>query len=129
MSVRHAAVWLDHSEAHILALGPDAFEKRTVKNHGARHQHHKAGSVGSGHAHDAGPFFSEIATELAGAQSIYLCGPGSAKQEFIKDAEARHSALRRRIVKVDAADHPTDAQLASEARKFFKAYEQTTPLG
>lgn len=124
----HVAAWLDHSEAHVLVVKDGSHESLTVRNQGERHQHHKAGSIGAGRTHDLAAYFDDVAAALEGAAEIYLCGPGTARQEFVKHLEAHAAGLAKRIVRVAAADRLSDGALAADARRFFKAYERTTPL-
>jgi hypothetical protein len=52
------------------------------------HIHHKAGSVGSGHAHDAKAYLTAISNALRNNQEILIVGDGGAKTElahFIRD--------------------------------------------
>jgi stalled ribosome rescue protein Dom34 len=123
----HAAIWLDHVEAHVFEIGPDDFRRSTVKSHGERHQHHKAGSTGSGHTHHNEAFYHDIARAVAQAHEIYVCGPGSAKTEFMQHMEHHDHAVARKVVKVETVDHPSDGQVVAAARKFFKAFDRTTP--
>lgn len=124
---RHAAVWLDHSEAHLYEITPDDYRRSTVKAHGDARQHRKAGSVGDGRAH-SDTFFHAVAQGLTDAHEIYVCGPGSAKTEFQKHVEKHDRQVAQRIVKVETVDHPSDGQIAAQARRFFKAFERITPL-
>lgn len=125
---RHVAVWLDHAEAHIYDITADAYERSTIKAHGDARQHHKAGTVGDGRHPANEAFYHAVAQGLSGAQEIYVCGPGTAKAEFQKHAERHDHAVAGRIVKVETVDHPSDGQIAATARRFFKAFERSTPL-
>ncbi len=127
MTHYHAAIWIDHREAHVFDIGPEDFERRTVRSHGEPHQHHKAGSVGSGHAKADEAFFHAAAQAVAGAREVYVCGPGSAKAELIHHMESHDPAIAKTVVAVEAMDHPTDRQVVAAARKFFKAFDRTTP--
>ncbi|MBL9011010.1 MAG: translational machinery protein [Alphaproteobacteria bacterium] len=123
----HVAIWLDHTEAHIYAIGPDDYVRSTVKSTGERHQHHRAGAVGAGHAHRNDPYYHAVAEAAGAAHEIYVCGPGLAKTEFMHHVEAHDKGIAKRVVKVDTADHPSDGQVVAAARKVFKAIDRMTP--
>lgn len=118
MTIPHAVVWLDHHEAKILFLHEDdaRFEEQHIKAQTSHsHNHHN-------HQHH-GPdkhFFESIEKALGSAQEVLLAGPGLAKNEFQKYAEAHFKQLSKRIVGVEALDHPTEGQLAALARKTFR---------
>jgi stalled ribosome rescue protein Dom34 len=123
----HAAVWLDHVEARIYAIGPEQYERSTLKSEADRHQHHHAGATGSGHADHNEAFYHKVAEALAAAHEVYVCGPGTARTAFVKHVEHHDPKIAARIVKAEAADHPTDGQVVAAARRFFKAFDRTTP--
>jgi hypothetical protein len=134
MSHYHAVVWVDHRSAHVQHLGRDEVEKLVVHAHGpahlmqkARHIHHRAGSISGSHAPENPIFFNEILAALGEARAWLVVGPGSAKQEFLRHLESRHPELRKRVVGVEPANHPTDAEIADHARRYFKATDRMRP--
>ncbi len=51
MSHYHAVVWIDHREARVFHFSPTEIDKLILHpDHPTKHLHHKAGSIGSGHA-------------------------------------------------------------------------------
>lgn len=121
MSHVHAVVWLDHREAKVVDFSVD--DKHVVNVHhqgGHRQVHHKAGSVGSGHSNDDAHYFDAIVTALGDAQEILITGPGTAKIGLRDHVAKKHAALAKRIVGVEALDHPTEGELLAHARKVFK---------
>jgi len=126
---RHVAVWLDHAEAHLYDITPDSAQRSTVKSHNDARQHRRASpSPGDGRSGSTQAYYHAVAQALGNAQEIYLCGPGTAKTEFQKHIDHHDPAIAKKIVKVETCDHPSDGQIAAQARKFFKAFERTTPL-
>lgn len=124
----HAVVWLDHAAAKIFHFDAHAFESKVVHSaHGGDHVHHKAGSIGAGHAVDDPKFFAAIADALKDAQEILVMGPGNAKGAFSKHLEKHAAALAKRVVAVENADHPTDGEIVARARKHFKVIDRMTP--
>jgi stalled ribosome rescue protein Dom34 len=121
MSTYHAAVWLDHHEARIFHLDLDGSDESTVhapKQH--VHRHPKGPSAEHNHPDDLRQFFREVASALAGAQEILVGGPSTAKVQFLAYLHEHDPALERKIAKVEAVDHPTDAQLIAHAKHYFK---------
>ncbi|MFM1991010.1 MAG: hypothetical protein RJA99_3967 [Pseudomonadota bacterium] len=121
MSHVHAVVWLDHREAKVVDFSVD--DKHVVNVHhtgGHRQVHHKAGSMGSGHAPDDAHFFDQVVAALGDAQEVLVTGPGTAKVGFRDHVAKKHAALAKRIVGVETLDHPTEGELLAHARKVFK---------
>lgn len=121
----HAVIWMDHQEARILHVHPDAADETTVlapKHHLRRH------SQGRGeareHPDDARQFFGEIAKGLEGATAILILGPSSAKLEFLHYLHEHIRELASKVVGVEAADHPTDKQVVARARLYFKGSDR-----
>jgi len=89
-----------------------------------RHIHHKANSVGSGHASVDHDYYHAVAGALTGAGSILITGPAQAKAELLKHIHRHHPKLMEFIAGVETVDHPTDGQLVAYARKYFKASDR-----
>lgn len=121
MTNPHAVVWLDHREARIIDYSLDDVHQVKVRHDGASKQvHHRAGSVGSGHAKDDHHYFDQIVAALGNAQEILIVGPASTKGSFHKDLEARHRDVAKRVVGVEPLDHPSVGELLAYAKKYFK---------
>ena len=118
----HAVVWLDHSQARVFHFSRDDVERLVAHaSHANPHQHHKRGSIGSGHAPEDREYFEHVAGLLKGAGEILVAGPGNAKLELVKYLEKHHHELAAKVVGVETLDHPTDGQLLAHARKYFAA--------
>jgi len=126
MSIRHAAVWLDHEEAKVFHVDPESFERSEL--HVTHHLHHPHKTGGHAQLHrsvaEDHPFFDEIAKHLADAEEILVVGPANTKLEFVKFVKERHKDLARKIVGVEPSDHPTDGQLVAHVRKYFLAADR-----
>lgn len=128
MTTAHLAVWLDHSEARLVKLHEDdaKFEEAIVHGHGQKHQHEKHGD-----GHRAKPpveLFHHVISAIGDATHVVVMGPGSAKDELVSHVEAHHAPLRARILGVLASDHPSDRQIAHEARQFFVKNDHMKPV-
>lgn len=128
MPQSHAVVWMDSKEAHIFRFGATEVESSRIKAHDPfRKVHHKAGAVGNGKHTDDVALFEGIVDALQGVREWLLVGPGSAKMNFLRHVEKRRRELYRSMVAIQAMDHPTDGELLSQARFFFKAFDRLQP--
>ena len=117
----HAVVWIDHAQAKIFHVGLTGADEVTLHPHlPTRHLHHKASSLGSGHAEPDKDFLTQVTEAISDAGEILIIGPAGAKTELAKFIHAHHPAIGKRIVAVEAADHPTDRQIIAYAKQHFK---------
>lgn len=122
---KHTVVWLDQHEARVTEVRADSFVESTVQSPAAHlHRHPKGASEAKHHPNDAKQFFDQVAHALVSADEVLLVGPGTAKLHFIKFAHEHARVLAEKIVGVETVDHPTDAQLAAYARKYFLAADR-----
>jgi stalled ribosome rescue protein Dom34 len=126
MSIRHAAVWLDHQEAKVFHIDPESFERSDLQVTHHLREPHKIGGHAESHRSIAEdhPFFDQIAKHLADADEILVVGPANTKLEFMKFVQARHKDLAKKILGVEPSDHPTDGQLVAHVRKYFLAADR-----
>jgi stalled ribosome rescue protein Dom34 len=117
----HAVVWLDHSQARIFHIGLTGDDEVTLHPHlQTNHLHHKANSIGSGNAAPDKEFLAQVSSALSDAGEILIIGPAGAKTELAKYLREQHPAIGKRIVAVEAADHPSDAEIVAYAKRHFK---------
>ncbi len=121
----HAAVWIDHHEARVFHFNEDDVQHQVVHpKHAARHLHHKANSVGSGHSPEDHDFYHAVVQAIGAAGAVLVVGPASAKHELIKFVDKHAPPLRARIAAVETLDHPSDGEIVAHARKFFRAADR-----
>ena len=124
----HAVVWIDHREAEVYAFGAGDVQHGTVHHSDSAHRiHHKANSMGSGHAHEDGAYLKSVADALGTAHEIVVCGPSAAKDEFVKWLETHAPQIRARIVGVEAMDHASSGEIVAFAKKYFARKDRMTP--
>lgn len=124
----HAVVWIDHHEARVFHFSPTDVERLVVHpNNPTRHIHHKANSIGSGHALEDQQFLHAVAESIADAGAILIAGPANAKTELIKHIHQHDPKLMNAIAGVETVDHPSDAQLVAYARKYLKVTDRMQP--
>jgi stalled ribosome rescue protein Dom34 len=124
----HAIVWTDHHEARIFHFNVSEVDHLVLHPHNpTRHIHHKANSIGSGHAAEDQEFLQRVAEAIADARAVLITGPANAKIELVKHIERHAPTLGAKIAGVETVDHPTDGELVAHARKYFKADHQSPP--
>jgi stalled ribosome rescue protein Dom34 len=124
----HAIVWIDHREARIFHFNVADVDRLVLHPHNpTRHIHHKANSIGSGHAAEDQDFLQRVADAIADAGAVLVTGPANAKTELVKHIERHAPALGAKIVGVEMIDHPTDGELVAHARRYFKGDHQMEP--
>jgi len=118
-------VWLDHQEARVIEVSPDGFDETSIHSPASHVQRHpKGGREGNQHPDDANKFFHELTQALSSAVEVLVVGPSTAKLHFVKYVHKHAHELEPKIVGVETVDHPTDAQIAAYARKYFLAAGQ-----
>jgi hypothetical protein len=124
----HAVIWIDHHEARVFHFNPADVERLVLHpDHPTRHIHHKANSIGSGHAAEDRNFFQAIVGAVADAGEVLITGPANAKTELVKHIEQHAPRLMKNIIGVETVDHPTDGELVDHARHYFKAKDRMLP--
>jgi stalled ribosome rescue protein Dom34 len=117
----HAVVWIDHSQAKVFHIGLSGEDEITLHPHlPTRHIHHKANSIGSGHAGLDKEFFAQVMNVVADAGEILIIGPASAKTELAKYLRDQPPKVGERIVAIEGADHPSDREIVAYAKQHFK---------
>jgi stalled ribosome rescue protein Dom34 len=121
MSHFHAIVWIDHSQAKVFHVGLSGEDEVVLHPHmPTRHLHHKANSIGSGHAGVDKDFLAQVTSAVSDAGQILIIGPAGAKTELARFIREKDPQIGDRIVAVQAADHPTDNQIVAYAKQYFK---------
>jgi hypothetical protein len=124
----HAAIWIDHREARVFHFNPTDVETLVLRpDDPTRHIHHKANSIGSGHAATSPEYLREVAESVADAGAILITGPANAKTELVEYIHLHDPRLEKAIAGVEAVDHPSDAQLVAYARKYLTATDRMLP--
>ncbi len=117
--MKHAIIWVDHREARIVKLDEDGprYEAEHLKSSGTQHDKGKPG-------HAEPRYLEDLARRLSAFDEVVLTGPGPAKDELATFIEHKHPAWKKKIVKVEGSDHPTDGQLADRGRKLLRGADR-----
>lgn len=126
----HAIIWIDHHQAKVFRFNASDIDRDVIRPHDPTvHLHHKANTVGSGHAPVDKDFLRRITKSVTAAGAIMIVGPASAKTELVTYLAAHTPQLSARVSTVEAADHPSDGELVALARKFFRANDRMKTPG
>jgi stalled ribosome rescue protein Dom34 len=124
----HAVVWIDHREARVFHFSPSDAERLVLRpDDPTHHIHHKANSIGSGHAAEDQVFLDAVAKSIVDAGAVLITGPANAKTELVKHIQKHEPNLMKIIVGVETVDHPSDGELVAHARRYFKVEDLMTP--
>ncbi len=124
----HAVVWIDHREARVFHFSPTDVERLVVRpDDPTKHIHHKANSIGSGHAAADEEFLHAVAASVVDAHEVLITGPANAKTQLIKHIHQHDPKLMNAIVGIETVDHPSDGELVAHARKYFATKDRMTP--
>jgi stalled ribosome rescue protein Dom34 len=128
MTHYHAVVWIDHHQARIYHFNAEEITAlRVLPDNPHVHVHHHRGSNADGHAQEDQRFYHRVAEAIADAGEVLIAGPGLAKAELVKHIESHDPAWREKLAGVETVDHPTDNQLISHARKYFRGADRMRP--
>jgi hypothetical protein len=124
----HAVIWIDHREARVFHFGPGDVERLVIHpDHPTKHIHHKANSIGSGHAAADHEYLHAVAGSFSEADTVLITGPASAKTELVKHIHQHDPGKMKAIAGVETVDHPSDGTLIAHARKYFNAFDRMQP--
>ena len=120
------AIWVDGNQAKLFQFIGEKMEHKTLETLQSHHSdHHTHPSDKSDKNQQDRKFYNEIANHLKTAAQILILGPGVAKHHFQTHLTEHFPALAKQIVGCETVDHPTDNQIVSLAKSFFKT---ATPL-
>jgi stalled ribosome rescue protein Dom34 len=124
----HAVIWIDHREARVFHFNAEDVQRLVLHpDHPTRHIHHKANSIGSGHASADHDYLHAVAESVADAGAVLITGPANAKTELVEHIRVHDPQLTKLIVGVETVDHPSDPQLVAHAKKYFMAADRMRP--
>ena len=131
---RNIGLWIDHREAVIIFHEQGGQRTEIVESNLEKPAKQAGGSRSSTpwgpqdiasdkkrdrkFHHQLDQYYNEVIGHLSGADSLYIFGPGEAKNELRKHLLNTH-ILRDRIAEVETADKMTRPQIAAKVRDFF----------
>jgi stalled ribosome rescue protein Dom34 len=128
MAHNHAVVWIDHREAKVFHFNATEDDEQDVHARNPTvHIHHKANSIGSGHAAEDKHYLHEVAAAIADVKAALITGPASAKTELMKHIAQHDPKIAAIVAGVETLDHPSNGELIAHARRFFRAADRMSP--
>ena len=124
MSHYHAAVWLDHAEAHILHFTSEDVQNKLAHGKARRRLHHERGKPDPARLAEDQAYYGRIADSLMDAKEILVTGPADAKTAFVQHLNEHAHGLRAKVIAIETVNHPSDGQLLDYARKHFRASDE-----
>jgi stalled ribosome rescue protein Dom34 len=124
----YAVIWIDRQESRIFHVHTATTADTmilTPQHH--IHRHAKEPTQALERPYQMHRFFADIARALDGVDAILLVGPSSAKLEFFRYVHQHERRLEQRVVGIETASHPADAQIVAEAISYFGASDRLAP--
>lgn len=116
---KYTVVFIDHKEARIFRLHPEATAESTIHAPHFIHRHPKESDRAKDHPDETRRFLQEVAGDLADTEGILIVGPSTAKLELLKYVQKHNHLLEPKIIGVETVDHPTDRQIVAYAKQYF----------
>jgi stalled ribosome rescue protein Dom34 len=64
-------------------------------------------------------FFGDVAGALANADDVLVVGPGATKLQFMRWMYQNAPSIECKVVSIESADHPNDAQFVAHVKRYF----------
>ncbi|MEB0056464.1 hypothetical protein [Variovorax sp. LG9.2] len=113
MTLRHAAVLIDHHSAQVLHFSAEQLQSSSVKEH-VHYTRQHGSKVRSEHE-----FFGDVCDALAGIPAVLIAGSHIAQADFRHYVEKHRPALMAQIAHWETVGHPTKGELVKLARTYF----------
>ncbi len=132
---RVVGIWIDHEKAYIVSLFQDREDVLTIES-GVRKRIRLAGESRTaatphgqmnvatdgrtGRRRRAGlhEFYTSVIEKVRDADSVYILGPGKAKEEFLEEA-GRSKEFMERLAAVETVRRMSKPQIVAKTRAFF----------
>lgn len=134
MAHSKVGIWLDHREAALVEISDKGICTRFIQSGVEEHINEKRGSrsktpygpqgvfaedkVDRRNQNQLNQYYSEVASGINNADSLYIFGPAEAKQEFAKYLE-QNQAKKPTKVEVATADRMTETEIIEAVKKHF----------
>jgi stalled ribosome rescue protein Dom34 len=119
----YVVVWIDHHEARLFQVGADGLHSERVAAHSQPQTGRRCEQ--SAHPEVDGCFFGDVAGALANADDVLVVGPDTAKLQFMRWMYRNAPSIEGKVISIESADHPNDAQLLAHVKKYFLTGEQS----
>jgi len=139
VEVHQVGVWIDHKEAFLVFNNENSESHENGESHDAnknvknivsgmekhvRYSEHAVSAEGLAedqrdrrYGSHLDRYYDEVISQMKGATSILIFGPGEAKQEFKKRFETK--SIGGRIVGFETTDKLTNPQIVAKVKAYF----------
>jgi hypothetical protein len=131
---REVGLWIDHHKTVMVTMINEKEETREIRSNVEKHMSLSPGSpaktpnvsamstaedvIDRRYGNHLTEYYDGVVSMLRNADSIWIFGPGEAKDELKKRLE--HDDLGGRIVSVETVDKMTDRQIAAKVRQHYQ---------
>jgi stalled ribosome rescue protein Dom34 len=116
--MRLSVIWIDRQCARVFHVSDDRMERKYLGKGHVEHHTHRPDA--RDHQREEIPLFKEAAKELSQADRTVIIGPGMAKHHFQNFLIEHYPLIAKKIAGFESVDHPTDAQIAALAQRYFE---------
>jgi stalled ribosome rescue protein Dom34 len=121
-NIRHAVVWLDHSEAKVFRFSGGEDSEIDIHSHTSlqRLHHRREGWEAGGNPPDDTEFFKRIVGALDHTGGTVITGPGNAKAALKTFIDNHRPTVASRVFAVETLDHPDSDALLALGHRYFQ---------
>jgi stalled ribosome rescue protein Dom34 len=117
--MKFTVIWIDREHASTFKISDGSMERKKFQ---ATHtDHHTHRRDGLDYDREEPVLFAKVAAEIADSDRLLILGPGVAKHHFQTFLAEQRPQLSRKVLGVETVDHPSDAQIAAMAKRYFAA--------
>jgi hypothetical protein len=129
----NVGVWIDHRKAIVVVLTENGEEIEQIASDVEKQVRRSGDSPLKGayesqlvpaddsrqrsFTGDLNIYYDEVIASIRGAESLFLFGPGEAKNELNERLTEQH--LGRRVIGIETADKLTDCEIAAQVRQHY----------
>ena len=130
---KEVGLWIDHKKSIVVAITDKGEQTGLILSETEKHPHRSGDAPLTGNnksrqycADDSrqraftghlNTYYDEVIMSIRDAESIFIFGPGEAKNELKERLAGKN--LGGRVVGIEAIDKMTDNQIAAKVRKYF----------
>jgi hypothetical protein len=132
---KNVGLWIDHEKAYLIELqNSEEVRRASLTSDVERRVKHIGGGravqpyggfdapaeirASRRRANQIKAWCREVIEAVAGADRIFILGPGEAKKELLTEMD-KHNGLGKKVVAMETADQMTENQVAARVREFF----------
>ncbi|MCK9281643.1 MAG: hypothetical protein M0P71_13540 [Melioribacteraceae bacterium] len=123
-------LWIDHRNAIIVSLTEDGEKTNRINSniendaltYGGTNNDSEDNIRDRRYTNFINKYYDEVIKFVQDAESIFVFGPGDAKNELKKRLE--NEIKNKQIIDIETVDNMTDNQIVAKVREYFKLYKK-----